>query len=249
MYGDFHTHTQYSHGKGTVEDNVKQAKEQGLKAIAITDHGLHHIAFGLKRRELEKLKKEISGLQDKYGIKVLMGIEANITGLNGTVDLKHDDYDIFDVVLAGFHKFVFANSFKDIFKFFLRNYFSGDNVSDKVKNRNTKAYIEAIKNNKIDVITHINYGIKVNCKEVAQAAYDYGTFIEINSKRITYSDEEFMQMYNTGVNFIVNSDAHTLERVGEVSLAANLIKRLNVSPERIVNLNGMPHFRSKSWFD
>lgn len=246
IYGDFHTHTLYSHGKGTVEDNVKQAQKEGLNAIAITDHGLHHLVFGLRRWKIEKLKKDISNLKDKYNVKILMGIEANITGLKGSLDLKPSDYEMFDVILAGYHKAVFAHSPKDFFKLFMRNYLFGKNVSAKAIKSNTSAIVNAIKNNKIDILTHINYGIKVDCKEIAKAAFDYGTFIEINGKRISYSDEEFMQMYDTGVNFIINSDAHTPDRVGEVGLATELIKKLGVAPERIVNLGQLPKFRSKN---
>ena len=39
MLFDYHTHTTFSHGKGSIEDNVKEAVKKGLKAIAITDHG------------------------------------------------------------------------------------------------------------------------------------------------------------------------------------------------------------------
>ena len=33
---DFHTHTIFSHGKGTIEQNVMRAREIGLAAIAIS---------------------------------------------------------------------------------------------------------------------------------------------------------------------------------------------------------------------
>ena len=47
LTADYHTHTPYSHGKNTVAENVARAKELGLKEIAITDHGLTHIVFGV----------------------------------------------------------------------------------------------------------------------------------------------------------------------------------------------------------
>ena len=44
MIYDHHTHTVYSHGKGSIEDNVKVALSKGLKSVAITDHlSLIHI--------------------------------------------------------------------------------------------------------------------------------------------------------------------------------------------------------------
>ena len=36
---DLHTHTTYSHGKGSIEDNVREAFNQGLEFVAISDHG------------------------------------------------------------------------------------------------------------------------------------------------------------------------------------------------------------------
>ena len=38
MVYDHHTHTTYSHGKGSIADNVRVAAAKGLKSIAITDH-------------------------------------------------------------------------------------------------------------------------------------------------------------------------------------------------------------------
>ena len=55
LTGDYHTHTIYSHGSGTVMDNAVAAKELGLKEIAITDHGFEQMAFGIKRNKVPQL--------------------------------------------------------------------------------------------------------------------------------------------------------------------------------------------------
>ncbi|GFP36073.1 putative hydrolase, partial [Candidatus Hakubella thermalkaliphila] len=44
---DLHTHTVYSHGKGTVEDIVRVAMRRGLQAVGIADHGPSHFLSAL----------------------------------------------------------------------------------------------------------------------------------------------------------------------------------------------------------
>ena len=39
---DYHTHTNYSHGKGTPEENVLAAIEKGLRRIAISGEGANY---------------------------------------------------------------------------------------------------------------------------------------------------------------------------------------------------------------
>jgi putative hydrolase len=83
---------------------------------------------------------------------------------------------------------------------------------------------------------------------VAKAAADYGTYIELNAKKVHFTDDEIEKMLKTDVKFIVNSDAHSPNRVGEVSLVENMIKRLNFPTERIVNIDGrLPKMRFKSF--
>ena len=49
---DLHTHTIFSHGKGTIEQNVRAALDRGLTHIAITDHGPGHLFYGMKRKDV-----------------------------------------------------------------------------------------------------------------------------------------------------------------------------------------------------
>ena len=52
MTYDIHTHTTFSHGKGSMEDNVKAAIEKGLSAVAISDHGPGHINYGFTKTDI-----------------------------------------------------------------------------------------------------------------------------------------------------------------------------------------------------
>ena len=98
---DFHTHTVYSHGKGTVRDNVERARELGLSTIAITDHGMGHYVVGVSRAHLIEEKKEIERVQADYPtVKILFGIESDILGMSGKTDLSPEDAEMFDIVLS-----------------------------------------------------------------------------------------------------------------------------------------------------
>ena len=68
-----------------------------------------------------------------------------------------------------------------------------------------------------------------------------------NSKKTHLTDEELYQVVKTGVNFIISSDAHTPNRVGEISLVEKLLTRVNVPENQIANVNGkLPKMRFKS---
>ena len=79
ILADYHTHTVYSHGKGSIEDNVKVAISKGIKKIGISDHGYKNVAYGVKIDDFEKMREEIDILNEKYKnqIEILLGVECN----------------------------------------------------------------------------------------------------------------------------------------------------------------------------
>ena len=245
ILGDYHTHTVFSHGKGTIEASVEAARKKGLKEVAITDHGLRHIAFGMKTRDIPKMRKIIDGLNGEYSdIKVLFGVEANIYCKEGLIDLKEHHMSYFDVVLAGYHKGVWPKNPAQFFTYFSGAYrFKLFKPTQSDVNFYTKAYIKAIKSGKIDVLTHITYGVPVDVMEVGRAAMDYGVLIELNGKRITMTDEQVLALDSLGVNFIVNSDAHSAGRVGDFKVPLSVVERLGLCKERIVNWDKLPEFK------
>lgn len=248
LTADYHTHTPYSHGKNTVEENVARAKELGLKQIAITDHGFSHVAYGLRRRQVASYAAECKAAAKKYNIDVLVGIESNIKGEDGEADLTERDYENFDVYLCGNHIFIFYSTNQDMWKYGWGNVLSRQFLKDtpeKVIQRNTKAYINAIKNNPVDAVTHLNFLCPSNALEVAKCAADYGTYIELNTKKRHLSDEELCEIVQkTSARFIVNSDAHAAARVGDTKIVEEQLARIDFPMDRIDNIDGrLPTFR------
>lgn len=248
---DYHTHTVFSHGKGKIIDNALVAKEKGLIEIGISDHGFAHPAFGLTKKKVPVMRSLCDEATKETGVKVLLGIESNIIGTDGTVDLKPKMYDNFDIFLAGIHKFVMFK-LNTVFPLFVPDFFFTTfkklSVPKSVIRTNTKTFINVIKNNPIDIITHLNFCCFADAVEVAKAAADYGTYLELNSKKTHLSDEELNGILNTGVNFVIDSDAHTPDRVGEISLVEKLLERVPIPEDRIMNINGkIPKMRFKAY--
>jgi putative hydrolase len=248
LTADYHTHTPYSHGKNTVDENAAQAKALGLKQLGTTDHGFAHMVFPVRRKEVEKYAEECKVASGKYGIDVLTGVEANILSVDGKIDFLPSDYENFDILLCGTHICVWCTPFSELFTFCARNYAVEKlhlKKSKKLIDMNTRAYINTIKNNPIDVLTHVNYLCKCNSLEVAKAASDYGTYLELNSKKTHFMDDELMEMVQkTDVRFVIDSDAHSASRIGDTKRVEEQLKRLDFPLDRIDNIDGrLPKFR------
>lgn len=247
LTADYHTHTPYSHGKNTVLENTTSAKNKGLKQIAITDHGFNHLLFGLKRKRLADLRAECDEAEKLTGVRVLMGMESNLISVDGDTDMKKSDLEHFDIYLCGIHEVLKYKSFSDMYNIMLKNYAAykfGKKPSQKIIDCTTKAYINAIRNNPIDILTHINYKCYCNLKEVAKVCADYGTYIEINTKKRHVSAEELNDMASVGARFVIDSDAHSSDRVGDTKIAEELLKEASFPMETIDNIDGrLPSFR------
>ncbi len=250
IIADYHTHTKYSrnnHGKGTVEENVRVAYEKGLRQIAITDHGFNQKLYGIRRKDIPNLKRDIEDLKERYPIDVLLGVEANIISSRGDLDINEEDYKDLDIVLCGFHRLVRSTSKREQFKFVLKNIFCEltHHTSKRMIERNTNAYINAMRKYDIDIITHLNHVCKVDVEKVARVAKETNTLIELNGKRLGMSDSEIMTCYNLGCKFVIDSDAHSPNRVGDCHLGLEAILRLRIPESAVVNYSNIPTFKKE----
>ncbi len=249
LYGDYHTHTTYSrhgHGKGTVLENASVAADKGLKQIAITDHGFNHEFYGIRRKDIPELKEDILNAREVTGVDILLGVEANLISLDGNVDVREEDYEFLDIFLMGYHRMVKTTTFRD------KVYLNWANDMAKIFrpsmekiNRNTTAFLKALDKYPIDIITHLNYGFETDTIAVAKMAKQKGVYVELNGKRINFTDDEILTMASEGVKFIVNSDAHRPMRVGEVNNGLDTIYRLNIPLSQVANVDKIPKFNKK----
>lgn len=248
LTADLHTHSEYSDAHCTIDEQVARARELGLGCIALTDHGFSHLVFGLKRKEREEYFAEIRAAEKRHGVRVLAGIEENILGRKGTCALTAEDLALFDIVLCGFHVMSTHESMRDWlngWKGYL-GYNIGLSLGGRLKREQTTAYINTVKNNPIDVLTHVGFQCFCDPLEVAKACADFGTYFEISGKKSHVSDEELAEIVaKTEVRFVVDSDAHSPQRLGDIAIAEAQIARVGVPLARIDNIDGkMPRLRS-----
>ena len=241
ILGDYHTHTTYTHGASTIEENVKQAENLGLKEIAITEHS-YKAHYCIKKGDLDRMREDIDSIKDKYNVKILLGIEANLTSLDGDIDISDEELKNLDVVILGFHKFTKVGC-KQFFKFVLPNLLRVK-PSKKQIERNTQAYINAMDKHRVSFIAHPGYaGCVVDYVRLAEECAKRGVYIELNGKRINFDEEQLMAMTKTGVKFIISSDAHKWENIAKNHKAFNMIEICKIPHEQIVNLDKIPKFK------
>ena len=96
---DFHVHSAFSDDAvSTVADNVRAARERGLRTLCVADHVRRGTAW------VPELAAAVADCRDQRGPRVLAGVEAKILDTAGRLDLP-DGLDGIDLVLIADHQF------------------------------------------------------------------------------------------------------------------------------------------------
>jgi DNA polymerase (family 10) len=222
LRGDLHMHTDWSDGRGTLEQMVEAARALGHRYIAICDH-----AKRLKDGRLEQQAEQIAALNERVrGLRILSGVEVDVRG-DGSLDLDDDSLAQRDWVMASIH--------------------SG---FDQSRDRITSRLIAAMENPHVDCIGHPT-GRKLNRRDaydvdfeaILAAAVETGTFLEINSQpdRLDLIDTHARAAADAGVGVVVNTDAHRVHELGYLGLGVAQARRGWLTAEQVVN--------TRSWRD
>ena len=228
--GDLHSHTTLSDGRNTLEEMAEAGRERGYAYMAITDHSASH-GFGdhvTAERLWERIDEVADWNQGKRGFRLLAGSEVNI-GLDGSLDYPEDLLATLDWVVASVHT-SFSISKKEM----------------------TARVLAAIENPNVDCIGHLTgrligrrepYGIDVEA--VAEAAARNGTMIEINGNpnRRDLSEHHARLASEAGVTIVLNTDAHGVDTLNNMSYAVATARRAWLTAEDIANTRSWAEFK------
>lgn len=218
IVADLHTHTVAStHAYSTILENSVCAKEQGLTALAMTDHAptmldaphvWHFDAMVLLPRYLND-------------VMIIRGAEANCIDINGTIDLSPYTLSKLEWIVGSLH---------------------GPCITPGTVEENTQTYINLAKNPAVDVIGHATTAeYKWDFEEGLRAIRDTGTFMELNENSINgqYAYEHAKKMldicrrYEIGI--CIDTDSHFCQKIGKIPNSTRLLEEISFPSELVVN--------------
>ena len=229
--GDLHSHTDWSDGRDSMEQMISAARDRGLEYIAVTDHSVGRgIANGLSIERLERHGERLSAVAKAVGgIRVLHGTEMDIRA-DGTLDYPDEVLASLDWVVASVHSAMGQDS-----------------------ETMTKRIITAMKNPHVSAIGHLSTRligerrpVDADYEAIFRAAADTGTALEINGslERLDLKDTHIRRARELGAPLVIDTDAHTVESLGNLEYGARLARRASCEPRHVINCMGADEFFS-----
>jgi putative hydrolase len=221
---DFHSHTFFSKcGLHSIVEMLTEAKNRGLAALAITDHG-PMLQGGTPSTFYDRLHDPVPG------IRLLKGLECNIASDDGAIDFPLKFLKYADIILLGLHPHLQPN---------------------KPKDHNTSLLVRALEKNPfVDIVTHpedVQYPVDFDI--LAKYARRHGVALECNNSKILNKRVAPALMVDLldsckriGCRIAVNSDAHALQEVGRDDSVRPLLTQVGFPEELIVNRNAKSAF-------
>lgn len=216
---DLHTHTLASaHAYSTLAENAAAAKALGMEAIAMTNHGVGmedapHIWHFMNMKILPEYID---------GVRILRGVEANITDIHGRLDMPQELMAGLDIVVASIHNPCYA---------------------DVGKKDHTEAYMAVVENPAVDIIGHSGSpAFMYDYEAVIRRAGELGKLIEINAGSFEVRKPSIPNCRiiaktckRLGVGIAVDSDAHFAAKIGRYESAVELLREIDFPEELIIN--------------
>ena len=229
LLADLHTHSKYSrlgHGKNNIEEMAIAANEIGLVEIGITDHGYSHF-FRTTKNKLKQARKIVDEINAWSKTKVLLGIEADIIREDGTLDIDNETLSMLDILIVGYHRMTFTD---------FAGFFGNVKKTDRARKKCTNAFINAIRKYPVTIVSHLDSVLTTDLYEIGKVCRERGTMVEINNRHTKWTEKQMADLIDSGCMFVVSSDAHSRNMVGEIDRAIDYIRKYNIPSERVVNI-------------
>ena len=239
LISDLHTHTTFSHGKGSIEDNVLAARSKGVMKLGIADHGPGHIGFGINRKDIPLMRAEVERLKTEYpDMEILLGIEANIVNSSGILDVKPEEFKDFDYVIAGYHYGVIGENPITTSAAIVKNFAEEKmgRYTKRLRRVNTQKVVKSLYENDIKILTHPGDKAPVDLLEIAVACAETNTLVELNTHHYSLTEDDLRTMSLADIKYVISSDAHKPNRVGDFFGAVELALSSGIDMSKIVNL-------------
>lgn len=235
---DYHSHTTYSDGTTSLEDNVQQAIRVGLQVIGIADHAWGHAFYGIDKNKLGEIRAEINRLKEAYPeIRIMHSVEANILGRSGKLDMTPEEMAEFDIVQAGYHFGSKPSSADDVLSHLINYLHRLFGLFKKTATkRNTEGLINAMRDYPFHILTHPGDKGPVDIVAVAEAAIKYNKLLEVNKRHHYLNVEQLKGIRHLDVKLVLGSDAHKLEDIGQVDECIQRLIDAEVDLAKVVNL-------------
>jgi len=217
---DPHIHTAVSgHSWSTLGEYAAQAAEIGLKGFCITEHGC--MTPGGPPEWITHTQRMLP----KYyrDIRIYKGLEANIAGADGGLDIRDKYLENLEFCIASIHSFAFKSGSIE---------------------ENTSACIHALENKFVDMIGHPdNTGAPCNIEELVLTAKRMDKPMELNNSSLTAHRKNCADNVAAiiklcrkhDVRLCVSSDAHFHIMIGDFELACALLNEMRFPPELVLN--------------
>ena len=215
---DLHVHSSFSAcGLHSFMELLDHGRRIGLKAMAITDHGLAVGGGRLTSVFFERFKPPFDD------IKLYKGIEHNVVDEQGNVDIMWQFMPFIDILLLGVHPNLPHN---------------------KSRQQYTGMLLAAMEKHPfIDIISHPNDPLyPLDYRLVAGMAKKLGMAVELNNSKVLYARtgmEETMDLIRackeTGCFLCVNSDTHAIGELGGDEAVRPLLEKVKYRQELVVN--------------
>ena len=210
---DMHMHTDWTDGKFSMNEMIGRSMENGLAAVAITDHIREDSEY------YDDYLDELRQCQLKFRSKIYSGFEAKISGTNGEIDISDDAAYKAEIVIASVHRIPMED----------RLVYPRDIEQSKLARIERDLSIAAIKNNgnsRFNVIGHCG-GMSIAAygqfpieyfEDVINVCREYDVAFEFNYKyhnKYEYNIKNLLIQYNPYVS--VGSDAHEIKYIAHRS--------------------------------